>query len=71
MPFNHDENKQVVQVIFSCKSPKPPFCSYQTEVPVVKKHKHLGVIFDSKLDFSTHVKGAVVNQVIQEQQQRT
>ena len=32
----------------------------QAEVPVVKEHKHLGMILDSKLDFSTHVKEAIL-----------
>ena len=63
MQFNPDKNKQAVQVIFSHKSPKPPHPpSYfnQAEVPVVKEHKHLGMIFDSKLDFSAHVKEGIV-----------
>ena len=32
----------------------------QAEVPVVKEHKHLGMISDSKLDFSADVKEAIV-----------
>ena len=32
----------------------------QAEVPVVKEHKHLGMILDFKLDFSAHVKEAIV-----------
>ena len=32
----------------------------QAEVPVVKEHKHLGMILDSKLDFSAHLKEAIV-----------
>ena len=49
--------------IFSHKSPKPPHPSFyfnQAEVPVVKEHKRLGMILDSKLDFSAHVKEAIV-----------
>ena len=40
--------------------PPPPLYFNQAEVPVVKEHKHLGMISDSKLDFSTHVKEAIV-----------
>ena len=61
--FNPDKNKQAVQLIFSHKGPKPshPFLHFnQAEVPVVNEHKHLGMILDSKLDFSTHVKEAIV-----------
>ena len=63
MQFNPDKNKQAVQVIFSQKSPKPPHPPLyfnQAEVPVVKEHKHLGMILDSKLDFSAHVKEVIV-----------
>ena len=63
MQFNPEKSKQAVQVIFSHKSPKlphPPAVFNQAEVPVVKEHKHLGMILDSKLDFSAHVKEAIV-----------
>ena len=63
MQFNPDKNKQAVQVIFSHRSPKPPHPTLyfnQEEVPVVKEHKHLVMILDSKLDFSAHVKEAIV-----------
>ena len=36
--------------------PHPPLYFNQTEVAVVKEHKHLGIILDCKLDFSAHVK---------------
>ena len=63
MQFNPDKNKQAVEVIFSHKSPKPPHLHLyfnQAEVPVAKEHKHLEMIFHSKLDFSAHVKEAIV-----------
>ena len=52
MQFNADKDKQAVQVIFSHKSPKPPHPHLyfnQGEVPVVKEHKHLGMILDFKV----------------------
>ena len=54
---------KAVQVIFAHKSPKPPhplLYLNQAEVLVVKEHKHLGMILDSNLDFSAHVKEAIV-----------
>ena len=63
MQFNPEKNKQATQVIFSHKSPKPPHLPLyfnQAEVPVVKEHKHFGMILDSKLDLSAHVKEAIV-----------
>ena len=63
MQFNADKNEQAVQVIFSRKTPKPPHPPLyfnQAKVPVVKEHKHLGMILDSKLNFSAHVKEAIV-----------
>ena len=59
MRSNPDKNKQAVQVIFCHKNPKfphPPLYFNQGEVPVVKEWKHLGIILDSKLDFSIDVK---------------
>ena len=63
MQFNPDKNKQAVQIIFSHKShkpPHPPLYFNQAGIPVVKEHKHLGMILDSKRDFSAHVKKAIV-----------
>ena len=63
MQFNPDKNKQTVQVIFSHNHGKPshpPLYFNQAEVPLVKEHKHLGMILNSKLDFSTHVKEAIL-----------
>ena len=63
MQFNPDKNKQAFQVNFSHKSrkpPHPPLYFNQAEVPVVKEHKHLGMILDSELDFSAHVIEAIV-----------
>ena len=63
MQFNPDKNKQAVQVIFSPKSPKlphPPLYFNQADVLVVKEPKHLGMILDSKLNFSTYMKEAIV-----------
>ena len=52
------------KLFFSHKSPKPPhpplYFNEVAEVTVVKEHKHLGMISDSKLNFSTYVKEAIV-----------
>ena len=56
MQFNPDSTKQAVQVIFSHKSPKPPHPPLYFNQAEVPEHKHLGIIIDSKLDFSAHVK---------------
>ena len=56
MYFNPDPSKQAVEVTFSKKripmSHPPIFCN---EVPVknVQEHKHLGIILNSKLSFTT------------------
>ena len=62
MQFNLDKISKQFKLFFSHKNPKPPDPSLyfnQAEVPVEKEHyKHLGMILDSKLDFSTQVKEA-------------
>ena len=58
MSFNPDPKKQAVQVIFShkVKPPNHPKIYFNNiEVLQVPEHKHLGLILDSKLSFSTHI----------------
>jgi len=58
MAFNPDIKKQAVEVIFSSKTMKvdhPPLLFNGTIVSIVKEHKHLGMILDRKLSFSTHI----------------
>ena len=62
MSFNPDPQKQAVELIFSRKRIEidHPVVSFN-DVPVekVNEHKHLGIILDSKLSFSAHIKSAI------------
>ena len=63
MQFNLDKNKQAMQVIFSCKKYKPTHPSLffnQSEVATKDEHTHLGMILDSKLNFNSHVREAII-----------
>ena len=63
MQFNPDINKQAIQVIFSQKKGTvvhPPIFFNGSEVAVKLKHKHLGMILDSKLNFHSHIREAIV-----------
>ena len=54
-----DPNKQAQEVIFSRKINKihhPPLYFNQNLVKSSSTHKHLGMILDTKLDFSLHLK---------------
>jgi hypothetical protein len=58
MKFNPDISKQAVEVIFSQKRCKPQHPEiYFNNVPVKREceTKHLGVIFDEKLNFRKHI----------------
>ena len=62
MSFNPDPQKQAVELILSTKRiemnhPEIRF----NNIPVMKvdEHKHLGIILDSKLSFSAHIKAAI------------
>ena len=63
MQLNPDKNKQAMQVIFSQKKDA---VIHQTvlfngsEVAVKTEHKHLGMILDSKLNFQSHIRKAII-----------
>ena len=62
MSFNPDPQKQAVELLFSKKRHEidHPFILFNN-IPVkrVTAHKHLGIILDSKLPFSAHIKSAI------------
>ena len=60
MSFNPDVNKQAVEVLFSQINkaqvhPPPPLLFNGNEILKVNEHKHLGMILDSTLSFSSHI----------------
>ena len=62
MSFNPDPQKQAVELIFSRKKSKadhPEILFNNTSVMKVDEHKHLGIILDSNLSFSAHIKSAI------------
>ena len=59
MRFNPDPEKQAQEVIFSRKINKidhPPLYFNENLVKSSSTQKHLGMILDTKLDFSLHLK---------------
>ena len=62
MSFNPDPQKQAVELIFSRKRIEidHPVVSFN-DIPVkqVNEHKHLGIVLDSKLSFSAHIKSSI------------
>ena len=62
MSFNPDSQKQAVELTFSRKKNEvdhPAIFFNNIPVEKVTEHKHLGIILDSKLSFSAHVKSAI------------
>ena len=62
--FNPDPKKQAQEVIFSRKTNKishPRLYFNQSLVKLTSTHKHLGMVLDTKLDFSFHLKNAENN----------
>ena len=58
MSFNPDPTKPAEEIIFSRKrgcQNHPPLFFNNEEVKQVNEHKHLGLILDSKLTFSSHI----------------
>ena len=57
MPFNHDSKKQGNEVIYSWESNTSiylPVTFNKNIIATCPHQKHLGVLLDSKLDFSIH-----------------
>ena len=62
MSFNPDPQKQAIKLLFSKKRHQvdhPVILFNNIPVKKVDQHKHLGVILDSKLSFSAHIKSAI------------
>ena len=62
MSFNPDPQKQAVELIFSRKRiaiDHPVVLFNDIPVKQVNEHKHLGIVLDSKLSFSAHIKSAI------------
>ena len=62
MSFNPDPQKQAVELILSKKRIEVDHPEIRfNNIPVMRvdDHKHLGIILDSKLSFSTHIKSAI------------
>ena len=56
--FNRDITKQAVEVIFSTKTTPPPHPSLMFNnilAKLVNEHKHLGIILDKQLYFTSHI----------------
>ena len=64
MSFNPDPTKPAEEIIFSQKrqpQTHPPLFFNGVEVKRVLEHKHLGLIFDPKLNFAAHFKEKASN----------
>ena len=62
MSFNPDPLKQAVELTFSRKKneiDRPVILFSDVPVKKVDEHNHLGIILDSTLPFSTHIKSAI------------
>ena len=62
MSFNPAPQKQAVELTFSKEKIEidhPVILFNDIPVKKVNEHKHLGIILDSKLSFSAHIKSAI------------
>ena len=66
MSFNPDPTKQAQEIIFSRKTSQrnhPGLMFNNSIVNVTSIHKHLGMIFDSKLSFDEHLKSVLKKKI--------
>ena len=66
MSFNPDPTKQAQEIIFSRKTSQrnhPGLMFNNSIVNVTTLHKHLGMIFDSRLSFDEHLKSVLKKKV--------
>ena len=62
MSFNPDLQKQAVELRFSRRKgdiDNPVILFNDTPVKNVDEHKHLGIVIDTKLSFSAHIKAVI------------
>ena len=62
MSFNLDPQKQAVELLLSKKNNEldhPVILFNNIPVKKVEEHKHLGIILDSKLSYSVHIKSDI------------
>ena len=60
MQFNAEKTEEVIFSIKRLRPQHPSSNLRNDEIAIVPEHKHLGVILDSKLNFKSHIKEAVV-----------
>ena len=63
MQFNPDKSKQATQIILSQRKDAvvhPPVFFNGSEVAIKTEHKHLGMTLDSKLNFQSHIREAII-----------
>ena len=60
MTFNPDPTKQAAQLVFFQEKSIPknhPLIYFQdTPITIVDEHKHLGLLMDKKMNFSSHIR---------------
>ena len=59
MKFNTAKTEEVIFPVKWVKPFHPPFSFDNDGVVRKSKHKHLGMILDSRLDFQSHIKEAI------------
>ena len=60
MQFNTDKTEEVIFSTKLAKIAHPPLMLGTDVVKRVNEHKHLGMIFDSKLNFQSHIRAAIL-----------